>query len=382
VQSSSVASLSDTMLVAATAAAAALHGLAVQRTPAAPAAVAVPRVAARRAPRPVALFGSRPQQQLPDDQRVRPPPLQWTAADGAASSAAATLSASEWLELAGLQGRPDLADGARVPGEALEGLTRATCYLEGHSLVVQRAVQLAAAAHAGQARKNGEPFIVHPVETSTILAGLKMDLDTIVAGLLHDTVEDTDLTLRDIARCFGPSVTSIVEGDTKRSKLGVTAAALDEETKRSLNHRAMLVAMGEDWRIVVVKLADRLHNMRTLRHMPRHKQVRIARETTQIFVPLAQKLGIEALEYELLRLSVQFLFPQQLLRVPYGLELLGHWARLQCWGLGQSLDDYLCRDQVLSELDLPLKLDSHRQTWLQHSRQWDASASAASASSI
>jgi len=372
------------MLVAATAAAAALHGLAVQQAPAAPAAVAAPRVAARRAPRPVALFGpggSRPQQQLPDDQRGRPPPSQWAAADGAASSAAATLSASEWLELASLQGRPDLADGARVPGEALEGLTRATWYLEGHSLVVQRAVQLAAAAHAGQARKNGEPFIVHPVETSTILAGLKMDLDTIVAGLLHDTVEDTDLTLHDIARCFGPSVASIVEGDTKRSKLGVTAAALDEATKRSLNHRAMLVAMGEDWRIVVVKLADRLHNMRTLRHMPRHKQVRIARETTQIFVPLAQKLGIEALEYELLRLSVQFLFPQQLLRVPYGLELLGHWARLQCWGLGQSLDDYLCRDQVLSELDLPLKLDSHRQTWLQHSRQWDAAASAASASS-
>jgi len=234
------------MLVAATAAAAALHGLAVQQAPAAPAAVAAPRVAARRAPRPVALFGpggSRPQQQLPDDQRGRPPPSQWAAADGAASSAAATLSASEWLELASLQGRPDLADGARVPGEALEGLTRATWYLEGHSLVVQRAVQLAAAAHAGQARKNGEPFIVHPVETSTILAGLKMDLDTIVAGLLHDTVEDTDLTLHDIARCFGPSVASIVEGDTKRSKLGVTAAALDEATKRSLNHRAMLVAL-------------------------------------------------------------------------------------------------------------------------------------------
>lgn len=275
-------------------------------------------------------------------------------------------------------------------------------------MVIQRAVQVASLAHDGQARKNGEPFIIHPVETACILAELRMDLDTIVAGLLHDTVEDTELTLADVDTLFGPrcaapfvrtanrargtrsgfgvtrcasthdaqapppplsSVAAIVKGDSKQSKICLNAAALDKEAQRSLNHRCMLMAMGEDWRIVVVKLADRLHNMRTLQHMPRHKQVRIARETIQIFVPLARKLGVETLERELLHLAVQYLFPKELKGL-FGFQLLGHWARLQCWGFGQSLDDLIGRDQELSELDLHVKLNGHRQRWLRHVDQW------------
>ena len=128
----------------------------------------------------------------------------------------------------------------------------------------------------------------------------------------------------------------------------------------------MLLAMGADWRVVVVKLADRLHNMRTLEFMPRHKQVRIARETIEIFVPLARRLGIDALEYELLHHSVSYLFPEELLGL-FGLELLGHWARLRCWGV---LDDFLLRDQVLSELDVKKQLSSHRKRWVQHANYW------------
>jgi len=309
----------------------------------------------------------------PDAQDPGEGPLCWEPADGAAASCAARVSTGEWLELSNVGACQGACD-SLVPGKQLRRLHRATWYLQDHAMVIQRAVQVASLAHAGQARKNGEPFIIHPVETACILAELKMDLDTIVAGLLHDTVEDTPLTLGDVDLLFGPSVAAIVKGDSKQTKMCLEAAMLDKEAQRSLNQRCMLMAMGEDWRIVVVKLADRLHNMRTLQHMPRHKQVRIARETIQIFVPLARKLGIQALERELLQLAVQYLFPEELKGL-FGLQLLGHWARLQCWGLGQGLDDLIGRDQVLSELDLNVKLNRHRQRWLRHVDQWAVATS-------
>lgn len=253
-----------------------------------------------------------------------------------------------------------------IPPALLRQLHHSTWYLQEHALVIQRAVQTAALAHAGQTRKNGDAFITHPIETAIILAGLKMDVDTIVAGVLHDTVEDTSLTLRDIEEMFGPSVASIVRGDSKVTKLDEASALLPAEARRELDRRNMLLAMGAYWRVVVVKLADRLHNMRTLQHMPRHKQVRIARETIEIFVPLAHRLGIDSLEYQLLNHSVHYLFPQELLGL-FGLELFGHWARLQCWGV---LDDFLLHDQVLSELDVKQQLSSHRERWSQHVDYW------------
>ena len=128
----------------------------------------------------------------------------------------------------------------------------------------------------------------------------------------------------------------------------------------------MLLAMSEDWRVVMVKLADRLHNMRTLEHMSRSKQVRIARETVQIFVPLARRVGVGEIERELLHWSIEYLFPQELKGL-FGLELLGHWARLQFWGV---LDDVLKRDQVLYEFDVDSKLLGHRQRWVQHTNHW------------
>ena len=253
------------------------------------------------------------------------------------------------------------------PAASVAALDDATRYLpEEERRAVDSALDYAARAHEGQRRKSGEAYVTHPIAVAVLLAEQRMDVDTIVAGLLHDTVEDTELTLDDISFHFGPEVMEIVRGDSKMSKLCGEAAALPADERKELNHRNMLLAMGDDWRIVVVKLADRLHNMRTLEHMPRHKQVAIARETLQIFVPLARRLGIETLERELTDISVEYIFPEELKGV-FGLELLGHWARIRFWG---ALDGLLLRDTVLSELDVDSKLDDHRERWAEHADYW------------
>ena len=144
------------------------------------------------------------------------------------------------------------------------------------------ALRVAYRAHRGQMRKSGEPFIIHPVEVALLLSGLKMDSSTVMAGLLHDTVEDTDLTFSQIEAMFGHTVRSIVEGETKVSKLPKLAFS-DYADEQAENLRQMFVAMTDDYRIIIVKLADRLHNMRTLSHMKPEKQIKISRETLDIF---------------------------------------------------------------------------------------------------
>lgn len=172
---------------------------------------------------------------------------------------------------------------------------------------VTRAYRVAERAHAGVSRKSGEPYITHPVAVAQILADLGMDTDGVVAGLLHDTVEDTEVSFEDIERDFGADVRRIVEGETKVSKLTKMSSNLQDE--QSENLRQMLIAMTGDIRVIVVKLADRLHNMRTLSSMPPHKQQRIARETLEIFAPLAHRLGIGQIKWELEDLSFQYLDP-------------------------------------------------------------------------
>lgn len=174
---------------------------------------------------------------------------------------------------------------------------------------MRKAYLFAEEAHRGQLRKSGEPYITHPVAVAEILASLRMDADTIAAGLLHDTMEDSGVVGEELERRFGPAVRRIVEGETKVSKL-YKFANLEGEEKRAEDLRQMFIAMAEDVRIIIVKLADRLHNLRTLEHMPPEKQKRIAQETLEIYAPLAHRLGIGQIKWELEDLSFRYLHPE------------------------------------------------------------------------
>ncbi len=170
---------------------------------------------------------------------------------------------------------------------------------------LQLGYDVAEQCHRGQLRKSGDPYITHPLAVATILAELGMDTTTLVAALLHDTVEDTGLTLADVESQFGPQVAHLVDGVTKLDKVKFGAAA-EAETIRK-----MVVAMARDPRVLVIKLADRLHNMRTLRFLPPEKQERKARETLEVLAPLAHRLGMNTVKWELEDLSFATLYPKR-----------------------------------------------------------------------
>ncbi len=172
---------------------------------------------------------------------------------------------------------------------------------------ISRALELAAESHAGQKRLSGEPYLAHPVEVAKVLIGLDLDTTTVIAGLLHDTVEDTGLSLERIEAEFGPEVARLVDGVTKLK--GVEFG--DNIERQAQNLRKMLLAVGKDVRVILIKLADRLHNMRTLQyHKPERQQV-VARETLHIFAPLAHRLGMWQLKSELEDLAFRYLEPEK-----------------------------------------------------------------------
>jgi GTP diphosphokinase / guanosine-3',5'-bis(diphosphate) 3'-diphosphatase len=173
--------------------------------------------------------------------------------------------------------------------------------------LVTKAFVFACARHAAQRRASGEDFIVHPVGVAKICAGLRMDTATLCAALLHDTVEDTSASLDEVGEEFGEEVCTLVDGVTKLS--GVTFQSRDD--RQAENYRKMMVAMAQDIRVILIKLADRLHNMRTLGSMPKHKQQEKARETLDIFAPLAHRLGIHAIKWELEDLAFATLHPRK-----------------------------------------------------------------------
>jgi guanosine-3',5'-bis(diphosphate) 3'-pyrophosphohydrolase len=172
---------------------------------------------------------------------------------------------------------------------------------------IQRAHALAVEAHSGQSRASGEEYVSHTVEVATILAQLRLDTDTIVAGLIHDTIEDTATTVADLEQQFGPQVAAIVDGVTKLGRVEFRSAT-EQQVE---NYRKMLLSMASDARVILVKLADRLHNMRTLGHLPDHKRRRIALETREIYGPLAHRLGMAAIRWELEDLAFKFLEPDE-----------------------------------------------------------------------
>jgi guanosine-3',5'-bis(diphosphate) 3'-pyrophosphohydrolase len=170
----------------------------------------------------------------------------------------------------------------------------------------EKAYRMAAEAHKNQLRQSGEPYMIHPLHVTLILADMQMDMVALITGLLHDTVEDTSLSLEQIKKEFGPEVAACVDGVTKLSKLKLYS----REERQAENVRKMLLAMVNDIRVIIVKLADRLHNMRTLDALPRERQIRIAQETAEIYAPIAHRLGMGKVRGELEDLSFRYLEPE------------------------------------------------------------------------
>jgi guanosine-3',5'-bis(diphosphate) 3'-pyrophosphohydrolase len=172
--------------------------------------------------------------------------------------------------------------------------------------LIEKAYMYSAKVHSGQVRKSGEPYLVHPLEVAYLLTKLRLDEASVATGLLHDTVEDTLATVDEIRELFGEEVANLVDGVTKLSQIRFD----NDEHKQAENFRKMLIAMAKDIRVILVKLADRLHNMSTLEHLPPAKQQRIARETIDIYAPLANRLGVFWVKSRLEDYAFKFLYPQ------------------------------------------------------------------------
>jgi len=173
--------------------------------------------------------------------------------------------------------------------------------------LIHRAYVFAADKHDGQLRKSGDPYIIHPVSVAGIIAEMKLDVASVCAALLHDVVEDCEVTDGEMSERFGEEIAFLVDGVTKLGKINFTS----KEDQQAESFRKMLIAMARDIRVLVVKLADRLDNMRTLEHMKPEAQQRIAQETLDIYAPLAGRLGINWLKSELEDLSFSYLYPEQ-----------------------------------------------------------------------
>lgn len=232
---------------------------------------------------------------------------------------------------------------------------------------VREALSLAYDAHAAQRRKSGEPFITHPVEVTRILAELRMDSDSLAAGLLHDTVEDCgeSVGLEEIGFHFGPAVRRIVEGETKFSKLPThhpereqQEAQEEAQDPKAQDLQFLFLAMTEEVRIIVVKLADRLHNMRTMASMPPGKQRRIAQETLTVFAPLARLLGLYTIKEELEELSFKYAMPQQYAIMRKAVDRLWEQQRPAVEAAAAELDRGLRMDGYLTARVRGLRIEA------------------------
>ena len=182
--------------------------------------------------------------------------------------------------------------------------------------IVQKAYDYAKGKHGDQKRKSGEPYIIHPVQVAYTLANLDLDDNTICAALLHDVLEDTDTTYDDLVKEFNEEVAYMVNGVTKLSKLQYASV----EEQQVEDYRKMFLAMGKGIRVILIKLADRLHNMRTLKYLSRDRQIANAKETMELYAPLANRLGVYSLKWELEDLSFKYLYPEEYRELVEGID--------------------------------------------------------------
>ena len=183
--------------------------------------------------------------------------------------------------------------------------------------IILKAYNYAKEKHGTQCRKSGEPYIIHPVQVAYILADIGLDESTICAALLHDVVEDTEVTHEDLVRDFGEEIANMVAGVTKLGELRYQASTEERQVE---NYRKMFLAMGKDIRVIIIKLADRLHNLRTLKYLRRDRQIANAKETMELYAPLANRLGIYSLKWELEDLAFKYLYPEEYRELVEGID--------------------------------------------------------------
>ncbi len=195
-------------------------------------------------------------------------------------------------------------------------------YPEANIELLKKAYTVATDAHLGQKRASDEPYIIHPLAVAGILAEMKLDEISIAAGLLHDVLEDSHYTREDLTRLFGNEISDIVWGVTKISKI----SDVDVEDAQAETLKKMIVAMTSDVRVILIKLADRLHNIRTLEHLDEEKRVKIARETLEIYAPIAHRLGMGKIRDELEDVSFCYLYPEEYQRIKAEVSDKYEWA--------------------------------------------------------
>jgi len=220
------------------------------------------------------------------------------------------------------------------------------CHPDADLDPVKQAYVFAARAHEGQTRRSGDPYVVHPLGVASIIANMRLDVPSVCAGLLHDCVEDTSVSVEELRKLFGNEVAFLVDGVTKLGKIPWNS----REERQAETFRKMLLAMAKDIRVILVKLADRTDNMRTLSHMPRDKQERIARETLEIYAPLANRLGIQWLKIELEDLSFEYLLPEDHKRLQSELTLHDKERRETIESTVQRLEELLREHQIPAQV--------------------------------
>jgi guanosine-3',5'-bis(diphosphate) 3'-pyrophosphohydrolase len=226
-----------------------------------------------------------------------------------------------------------------------------TSYTEDEITVLKKAYVFAARAHKGQIRRSGEPYLSHPLEVASMLADMRMDATTLVAALLHDVLEDTEVTALEIKKTFGKEAAHLIEGITKISLV----EASSPETRKAESIRKIILAMTDDVRVIFIKLGDRIHNLKTLKFLPENKQKQIARETLEIYAPIANRLGMGRIKAELEDLSFRYVDPENYFKVAALVDPLKKKAEKELKGIQRTLEKLMAEHQVPAEIFYRIK---------------------------